>query len=94
MNNAEAPTGSHETGFCMIRVNGHLEERWVAWFDGLTVTAEDDGTTVIHGPVADQAALLGLLHAVRHAGLPLISVVRTDPGDSHTHPQHSPLNQT
>ena len=94
MNNAEAPTRSHVTGSCTIRVNGHLEERWIAWFDGLTVTTGDDGITVIHGPVADQAALLGLLHAVRHAGLPLISVVRTDPGDSHTDPQQTPLDQT
>ncbi len=57
-----------------IRVKGHLGSRWAAWFDGLTLTPGSDGTTVIHGPVADQAALYGLLQKTRDTGLPLISV--------------------
>jgi hypothetical protein len=59
-----------------IRVGGHLDARWAAWFDGLSLTHEHDGTTVIRGPVVDQAALHGLLQRVRDLGLPLISVTQ------------------
>jgi hypothetical protein len=61
-----------------IRVQGHLATRWAAWFDGMTLTTEDDGTTVLEGPVVDQAALHGLLHKVRDLGLPLLSVTQLD----------------
>jgi hypothetical protein len=64
-----------------IRLSGHLHERWAAWFDGLTVAHRDDGTTVIGGPIADQAALHGLLQRVRDLGLPLISVTELDSTD-------------
>jgi hypothetical protein len=71
------PTGSNEEpGRYEIRLQGHLHSRWAAWFDGLTLTASSDGTTTIHGLVADQAALHGLLQKVRDAGLPLVSVTR------------------
>jgi hypothetical protein len=59
-----------------IRLKGRLDGRWAAWFDGLSLTHESTGTTLIHGPVADQAALHGLLTKVRDLGLPLISVAR------------------
>ena len=59
-----------------IRVKGHLNARWADWFDGLTVTQESDGTTVLSGSVMDQAALHGLLGKVRDLGLPLIAVHR------------------
>jgi hypothetical protein len=62
-----------------IRLKGHLESRWAAWFDGLGLTNESDGTTIIHGPVADQAALHGLLQKVRDLGLPLVSVTQVQP---------------
>jgi len=62
-----------------IRLKGHLDSRWAAWFDGLTLTNESDGTTLIHGPVADQAALHGLLQKVRDVGLPLVSVTQVEP---------------
>jgi hypothetical protein len=62
-----------------IRLKGHLDSRWAAWFDGLNLTTASDGTTVIHGLVADQSALHGLLQKVRDIGLPLISVTRVDP---------------
>jgi hypothetical protein len=64
-----------------IRVRGHLGSRWAAWFDGLELSAEDDGTTVIRGPVTDQAALHGLIQRLRDIGLPLVSIlpVPTDP---------------
>ena len=57
-----------------IRVQGHLDQRWVSWFDGMTVTHGADGTTMLEGDVADQAALHGLLQRVRDTGLALISV--------------------
>jgi hypothetical protein len=68
----------HEPGSYEIRLQGHLGTRWAAWFDGLSVTHESDGTTVIHGPVVDQAALYGLLQKVRDLGLPLISVTHSE----------------
>ncbi len=77
-----APTdGTPAPGRYEIRLTGHLDARWAAWFDGLSLSHERDGTTVIHGPVVDQAALHGLLRKVRDVGLPLISVVRVDPDD-------------
>ena len=66
-----------------IRIEGLLSPRWVAWFDGLSVTPEDDGTTTIHGSVVDQAALHGLLQKLRDVGLPLISVTPVDPDPGH-----------
>ena len=59
-----------------IRLKGHLEARWADWFDGLTLTHESDGTTVLSGSVVDQAALHGLLAKIRDLGLPLIAVHR------------------
>jgi hypothetical protein len=80
MSNTPAPTGKWtEAGRYEIRLKGHLDARWSAWFDGLTLTRETDGTTVIHGQIADQAALHGLLQKVRDVGLPLISVARAEP---------------
>jgi hypothetical protein len=59
-----------------IRIQGHLDDRWAGWFDGLTITLEDNGETLLTGPVVDQAALHGLLRKVRDLGIPLISVIR------------------
>jgi hypothetical protein len=59
-----------------IRLRGHLDRRWTEWFGGLTITLEDNGETLLTGPVVDQAALHGLLRKVRDLGLPLISVTR------------------
>jgi len=73
----DAPAPRYE-----IRVKGHLGSRWATWFDGMNLTAEDDGTTVIQGPVVDQAALHGLLQQVRDTGLPLISVTRAAPDEA------------
>ena len=61
-----------------IRVEGHLDTRWAAWFDGLALIHETDGTTVLRGSVVDQAALHGLLQKVRDLGLPLVSVRHVD----------------
>lgn len=60
-----------------IRVKGHLAPRWDDWFDGMRLTAQDDGTTVIHGPVADQSELQGLLRKLSEIGLTLVSLTGT-----------------
>ena len=67
-----------EPGLYEIRLKGHLEGRWAAWFDGLNLRLDSDGTTVIHGLIADQSALHGLLQKVRDTGLPLVSVIRVE----------------
>jgi hypothetical protein len=61
-----------------IRVKGHLDQSWSAWFDGMTITNEANGDTVISGPVADQAALHSLLVKVHNLNLTLISVLRIE----------------
>jgi hypothetical protein len=62
-----------------IRVNGVLGSGWSAWFDDLQITSDDRGQTTIAGPIADQAALHGLLAKIRDLGLELLEVRRTDP---------------
>jgi hypothetical protein len=75
-----APTDSrHEPGRYEVRIKGHLGARWAAWFDGLSLAHESDGTTTIHGPIVDQAALHGVLQKVRDLGLPLVSVTHVAP---------------
>jgi hypothetical protein len=71
--------GESETGWYEIRLQGRLDQRWTAVFDGMTLTAHDDGTTVIRGEVMDQAALHGLLARLRDLGLPLLSVTQVAP---------------
>ncbi len=61
-----------------IRLKGHLSEEWSDWFGGLSITLEEDGNTLLIGPVVDQAALHGLLRRVRDLGLPLLSVIQVD----------------
>ena len=63
-----------EVGRYEIRTQGHLDARWAAWFDDLGLTRDPDGTTVIHGPGLDQAALYAVLLRLRDLGLPLVSV--------------------
>jgi hypothetical protein len=74
-----------------IRVKGHLGARWTAWFDGLSLANQDDGTAVIRGPVVDQAALHGLLQRLRDLGIPLVSLTQL-PTDAPTAPS-APLTQ-
>ncbi len=61
-----------------IRIKGHLGCQWTEWFDGLTITLEENGDTLLTGPVADQATLHGLLKKIRDLGLPLLSVFSLD----------------
>jgi hypothetical protein len=63
-----------------IRIKGHLGREWTDWFGGLTITLEDNGDTLLTGPVVDQAALHGLLRKVRDVGMPLLSVICVRPG--------------
>src|SRR5687767_14301508 len=78
-----------------ICVRGHLGARWATWFEGMTLTDEDDGTTAIRGPVVDQAALHGLLQTLRDIGIALVSLTRLAPGTAseqaglpHDHTRH------
>jgi hypothetical protein len=76
---SEISTGDHHPGRYEIRLKGHLDSRWASWFDGLALSNESDGTTLIRGSVVDQAALYGLLQKMRDMGMPLVSVTQVDP---------------
>jgi len=67
-----------------IRIKGHLGRHWTDWFEGLAITLEDNGDTLLTGPVVDQAALHGVLKKVRDLAMPLVSVMRVkpDPADA------------
>ena len=65
----------HEPGQYEIRLKGHLDARWADRFEGLSFTHASDGTTILSGPIVDQAALHGLLRKVRDLGLPLVAVI-------------------
>ncbi len=71
-------TDSNQPMVYQIRIKGHLGHQWKDWFDGLTISLEDNGDTLLTGPVIDQAALHGLLKKVRDLGMPLISVNRDE----------------
>jgi hypothetical protein len=73
-NQAHRRTDPGQPTIYQIRIEGHLGAQWRVWFEGLTITLEQDGTTLIAGPVIDQAALHGLLRKVRDLGMPLVSV--------------------
>jgi hypothetical protein len=83
MSETDAPTEAQDqSGQYEIRVKGHLDDQWDDWFGGLTITLEDNGETLVTGPVVDQAALHGLLRKVRDLGMPLISVNRVESGQA------------
>jgi hypothetical protein len=65
-----------------IRIKGHLGRQWADWFGGLVITLEDNGDTLLTGPVIDQAALHGLLKKVRDLGMPLVSVSPLEHGQA------------
>ena len=67
-----------------IRIKGHLGAGWPGWFGGMTITLQDNGDTLLTGPVVDQAALHGLLKKVRDLGLPLLSLMRVECGEADT----------
>lgn len=86
-NNPNATTDPSQPVVYRIRLKGHLGSQWTDWFGGLTITLEEDGDTLLTGPVVDQAALHGLLKKVRDLGMPLVSVNRVQ--ISETHPYRS-----
>jgi hypothetical protein len=73
----------HEPELYEIRLKGHLENRWAAWFEGLTIRLTENGETLLTGP-ADQAALHSVLRKVRDLGMPLLSVIHVEPGHADT----------
>jgi len=78
------PEYHDESRLYEIRLKGHLDKRWADWFEGLTITLEDNGNTLLICPVIDQAALHGLLKKVRDLGMPLVSVNFVNPGQAET----------
>jgi len=74
----------YEPGIYEIRIKGYLDDKWADRFEGLTITLEDDGDTLLTGPVIDQAALHGLLKKVRDLGMPLVSVSPLESGQADT----------
>ena len=81
-NKRKSKTDSSHPLVYQIRIEGHLGPQWTDWFEGLSITLEEDGNTLLTGPVVDQAALHGLLKKVRDLGLPLVSVCPIDPGQA------------
>ena len=83
MSETHALTEYHdESGLYEIRLKGHLNNRWADWFEGLTITLEDQGDTLLAGLVVDQAALHGLIKTVRDLGMPLVSVSPLEHGQA------------
>ena len=90
------PTADHVPAqWYEIRIQGRLGPRWATRFDGMNLTAADDGTTIVRGPVVDQAALHGLLQTLRDLGITLLSLIPLpadgavdQPDNSHNHTHH------
>lgn len=93
MTSEDKPQGQHK--LYQIKVQGHLGSEWTDWFEGLHVTPQENGETLLSGPVRDQAALHGLLKKVRDLGIPLVSVnlvdhpVNPKSGDTHNIQENS-----
>ena len=83
-NELEPKTNSDQPVVYQIRIKGHLGREWADWFEGLTITLEENGDTLLTGSVVDQAALHGLLKKVRDLGMPLVSVSPVEPGQADT----------
>src|SRR5437762_630663 len=78
----ESTSRHDELALHEIRVQGHLDDRWAHWVEGLTLSRENDGTTTLTGPLADQAALHGLLNRIRDLNVPIVSVRRVGPDEN------------
>ena len=79
-NKLDSKTDPGQPMVYQIRIKGHLGPQWTDWFGGLAIAVEEDGDTLLTGPVVDQAALYGLLKKVRDLGMPLVSVNSIEPG--------------
>jgi hypothetical protein len=73
-NNSNPKIDPDQPMIYQIRIKGYLDQQWTDWFEGMAITLEDNGDTLLTGPVVDQAALHGLLKKVRDLGVPLLSV--------------------
>ena len=82
-NELDSKTDPSQPMVYQIRIKGHLGSEWTDWFGGLSITLEDNGDTLLTGPVVDQAALHGLLKKVRDLGMPLVSVSPVEPGQAY-----------
>lgn len=85
-NKINPKTDPNQPGFYQIRLKGQLDSQWTEWFEGMSITLEEDGNTLLTGPVIDQAALHGLLKKIRDLGLTLVSVNQVPPQE----PTNSP----
>jgi len=81
-NDPKQKTDPNQPTVYQIRIEGHLGDQWANWFGDLTITLEENGDTLLTGPVVDQAALFGLLKKVRDLGMPLVALNRVEPGKS------------
>ena len=77
-NEQKSDNDPDETKVFQIRIQGHLSQQWQDWFEGLTITLEEDGNTFLSGHVVDQSALHGILKKIRNLGMPLLSVNSID----------------
>ena len=77
-NEKKSERGPDQSKVFQIRIQGHLRQQWMDWFEGLTITLEEDGNTLLSGPVVDQSALHGILKRIRDLGMPLLSVNSID----------------
>ncbi len=84
LNEREPKPALNQPAVYQIRIKGHLGSQWADWFEGLAITLEDNGDTLVTGAVVDQAALHGLLKKIRDLGLPLVSVCPVEPGQAGT----------
>lgn len=85
MSNKRSPEGeAGKARLYQIRIKGHLSRQWTGWFECLTITLEENGDTLLTGPVVDQAALYGILKKVRDLGMPLLSVISVGNGPQDT----------
>jgi hypothetical protein len=89
-NEINSETDSSQPMAYQIRIKGHLGHHWSDWFEGLAITLEDNGETLLTGSVVDQAALHGVLRKVRDVGMPLLSVICIRPGQA----EASDVNET
>jgi len=85
LNKPQPQPGTPHPAIYRIRIQGQLDNQWMDWFSGMDITLEEDGVTVLTGPVVDQAALHGLLKKIRDLGMPLISVNRVQANEIHPH---------
>ena len=94
MSETHSSTEDHyESGLYEIRLKGRLNDRWADRFEGLTITLEDNGDTLLTGPVVDQAALHGLLKKVRDFGMPLVSVIQVQFNETHPYRSKKETNK-